>query len=134
MSRALQPKGHRDRVTAVYHSPAKGLDVPSKRGRPLFGLTGRVYVPMGEFYALTGTLRHPSMPPYHLYEIHLDDGGYWTLHIVRRFDHLVCRRIHIEGRRCGFSVIDVDRLWVDGTKRPVAWHERLAGLVRWGRR
>ena len=93
-------------------------------------------MPMGQFYALTGTLWHASIPPYHLYEIHLDDGERWFLHIPRRFDHLVSRRVHIEGRRCGFTLIDVDRLWVDGTERPLSLREWLLKwwLLKWWRR
>lgn len=106
----------------------------SKRGRPLFGSTGRVAVSKGQFHELTGTLWRSSIRPSHLYEIYTDSGGRWFLDMPRRVDHLIGRGVHVEGRRSDFSLIDVSRVWAVGEPRPLDWRERLAGLMRRVRR
>lgn len=99
------------------------------RGRPLFGSCGRVFVPNGQFYALTGTLQRSELlsPYYRLYALHLPEGGARSLDVLGNADHLIGRTVHIEGRRWDFAIIDVDRIWAEGDPRPVFLRERLAG-------
>ncbi len=87
-------------------------------------------MPKGQSYALTGTLwRSELIPHLRLYALHLPDGG-WLLDTPRRVDHLIGRRVHIEGTRWDFAIINVDRIWAVGDSRPLLWRERLARMMR----
>lgn len=113
-------------------SPIKGLDVKSNAGAPAFRLCRRFCVPKGQSYALTGTLwRSALMPSYRLYVLDLPDGGGWLLDTPRNVDHLIGRRVHIEGTRWDFVIINVDRIWAEGEPRPLLWRERLARMMWW---
>lgn len=88
-------------------------------------------MPKGQSYALTGTLwRSALMPSYRLYVLYPSDGGGWWLDTPRNVDHLIGRRVHIEGRRWDFAIIDVSRIWAEGEARPLLWRERLARTMR----
>ena len=88
-------------------------------------------MPKGQSYALTGMLwRSELLPSYRLYALHLPDGGGWLLDTPRRVDHLIGRRVQIEGKRWDFSIIDVSRIWAEGEARPLLWRERLARTMR----
>ena len=87
-------------------------------------------MPKGQSCALTGTLRRSAlMPTYRLYALYLSDGGGWLLDTPCNVDHLIGRRVHIEGKRWDFAIIDVSRIWAEGETRPLLWRERLARIM-----
>ena len=87
---------------------------------------------MGQFYALTGTLRRSDRysPYLSLHVITLPSGSGRYLNIPGNTDRLIGRTVHIEGARWDFGVIDVDRIWAEGDPRPLFLRERLARLMR----
>ena len=81
-------------------------------------------MPMGSFHAETGMLRYIGRG---LYALDRDEGGTWRLDLWTSAPRLVGHRVHIEGRRSGFDLLDVDRIWAEGSPRPVKLRERVAG-------
>lgn len=63
----------------------------------------------------------------------VDDGGIWRLEYLRRYDHLLGKRVRVDGTRDGFDLLAVNRLSLLGPdSKPLVIHEdrlRRAGRV-----
>lgn len=84
-------------------------------------------MPMGSFHAETGVLRYIG---HGLYALERDEGGTWRLDLWIGPPRLVGRRVHIEGTRAGFDLLNVDHVWAEGTPRPATLRERIACWMR----
>ncbi|WP_430428746.1 DUF5818 domain-containing protein [Parasphingorhabdus sp.] len=78
-------------------------------------------MPKGTVHRETGVLRRASVG----YALEMDGGGRWLLDIKGSARKLVGKRVTIEGRRMGFNLIYVDRIWMENKLMPLTIWQRL---------
>lgn len=71
-------------------------------------------MPKGTIHRETGILRRATLG----YALEMDGGGRWMLDISGSVRKLIGKRVTIEGKRMGFDLIFVDRIWFDGKLWP----------------
>lgn len=64
----------------------------------------------GTIHRETGLLRREALG----YALELDSGGRWMLDIRGSARKLIGKRVTVEGKRMGFDLIFVDRIWHEG--------------------
>jgi Protein of unknown function (DUF5818) len=67
-------------------------------------------MPKGTKHKETGILRRATLG----YALEMDGGGRWLLDIKGSVRKLIGKRVTVEGKRTGFDLIYVDRVWFDG--------------------
>jgi Protein of unknown function (DUF5818) len=67
-------------------------------------------MPIGSEHHESGLLIHGA----HTLILKRDDGGRWRLDAPRKAHRLVGTRVTIEGKRSGFDMLDVDRIYPEG--------------------
>ncbi len=76
-------------------------------------------MPRGTIHRETGVLRRAPIG----YALEMDGGGRWLLDIKGSTRKLIGKRVTVEGRRMGFDLIFVDRIWIDGRlQRKFRWN------------
>ena len=112
MSRALGPKGRRDRLMSVFSTPRSAVKVEPGGGAPPTRLPGLGVdiMPNGTFHTIKGILAWTHEG----YNLFLDGGGNWILEFgwrdFRRAKKHLGQRMEVEGMRIGFNVLDVRRM------------------------
>jgi len=82
-------------------------------------------MPKGTVHKETGVLRRAPIG----YALEMDGGGRWLLDINGSARKLVGKRVTIEGRRMGFDLIFVDRIWMENKLWPLTLWQRLTSSV-----
>ncbi|MEP2103758.1 MAG: DUF5818 domain-containing protein [Parasphingorhabdus sp.] len=67
-------------------------------------------MPKGTIHRETGILRRMPMG----YALETDGGGKWMLDIKGSARKLIGKRVTVEGKRMGFDLIYVNRVWHEG--------------------
>ncbi|WP_430417303.1 DUF5818 domain-containing protein [Parasphingorhabdus sp.] len=78
-------------------------------------------MPKGTTYRETGILRRVPLG----YALKMDGGGEWMLDVRGSARKLIGKRVTIEGKRMGFDLIFVDRIWCEGRKSRRNWTSRM---------
>ena len=78
-------------------------------------------MPKGTIHRETGILRRAALG----YALEMDGGGRWMLDINGRVKKLIGKRVTVEGKRMGFDLIFVDRIWFEGKLQRKSWWGRL---------
>lgn len=55
----------------------------------------------------------------------MDGGGQWMLDINGSVRKPIGKRVTVEGKRMGFDLIHVDRVWLEGKLSRRSWWNRL---------
>lgn len=70
-------------------------------------------MPRGTRHTITGTLGWDGRD--HIHVLNMDGGGYWLVDMPGRTNHLIGRKVTVEGVRSDFNMFDVERLLaIDG--------------------
>lgn len=74
----------------------------------------------GAIHRETGILRRASIG----YALEMDGGGRWMLDVSGSVRKLIGKRVTIEGKRMGFDLIHVERVWFVGKPWRRSWLNR----------
>ncbi len=77
-------------------------------------------MPRGTIHRETGILRGAPLG----YALEMDGGGRWMLDINGSVRKLIGKRVTVEGKRMGFDLIHVDRIWHEGKLCRRSWLRR----------
>lgn len=76
-------------------------------------------MPKGTIHRETGILRQAPIG----YALEMDGGGRWLLEINQNIRKLLGKRVTVEGKRMGFDLIFVDKIWHEGrSQRKNRWN------------
>ncbi|WP_108812277.1 DUF5818 domain-containing protein [Sphingorhabdus sp. Alg231-15] len=77
-------------------------------------------MPKGTIHRETGKLRRAPLG----YALEVDGGARWMLDINGSVRQLIGKRVTVEGKRMGFDLIYVDRIWHEGKPWRRSWLSR----------
>ena len=83
-------------------------------------------MPRGSPHRLIGLLRTGKLGPV----LQIDDGGQWRLDCDRRYEHLLGRRVVVDGVRSDFDLLLVERIWQHGIPEPAPRTSILTTILR----
>lgn len=83
-------------------------------------------MPRGTRHRLTGLLRPGKLGPV----LQIGSGGEWRLDCDRRYEHLLGRRVVVDGVRSDFDLLSVERIWQHGTPEPAPRTSIVATILR----
>tara|TARA_R110000772_G_scaffold27017_1_gene69115 strand:+ start:5562 stop:5843 length:282 start_codon:yes stop_codon:yes gene_type:complete len=78
-------------------------------------------MPKGTIHRETGILRRAPIG----YALEVDGSSRWLLEINQNVRKLVGKRVTVEGKRMGFDLIYVDKIWHEGELQRKSWWSRL---------
>ena len=83
-------------------------------------------MPRGTRHRLTGILVAARFAPV----LEIDGGGTWQLDFDQRYEHLLGRRVVVDGVRSDFDRVAVERIWPYGTPEPAPRAGIVARIAR----
>ncbi len=83
-------------------------------------------MPRGTRHRLTGLLFTGKLGPV----LQIDGGGGWRLDCDCCYEHLLGRRVDVDGIRSDFDLLSVERIWQHGMPEPAPRTSILTSILR----